>query len=65
MLSLETYCWESVIETGWPSRDQVMVGGGLPPATHFSDRNGPEKTVEKLPGNTEICSEWKKVKKIV
>ena len=42
-----------------------MVGGGLPPATHFSDRNGPEKTVEKLPGNTEICSEWKKVKKIV
>ena len=57
------------METGWPSRDQVMVGGGLPPATHFSDRNGPEhavrQSVEKLPGNTEICSKWKKVKKIV
>ena len=42
LLTLVKLCLVSVTEMPWPSRYQLMVGGGLPLATHFRDREGPE-----------------------
>ena len=41
LLTLVKLCLVSVTEMPWPSRYQLMVGGGLPLATHFREREGP------------------------
>ena len=41
-VSLVWLCLVSVTEMPWPSKAQLMVGGGLPLATHFRERDGPE-----------------------